>query len=342
MNPAKQLLSRYLKIFPVKNSTHGFTLIELLVGIIIAFIVITPLMTFMISVIDNDHKEQAKSNEDQELSAALDYMKRDLQQAIYIYDADGINSIRNYLPYYQNPSALPSQYFPVLVFWKRQFVPNALTIGSGTNDTFVYSLVAYYLINDGNSSWSNQARIGRFQISNGYGTTPSEILSTEDQNFALFDLSLTSTTSGLKGKMDQWTTGTDKYPSQQVLPLVDYIDATPTGTGSNYNNPAPGSSSSTYAPSGCSTGMQMIPNFTSGATGSSAAPSTSTSPNANITGFYVCVDSTNTVAEIHLRANAFARLQENTLYDASNSNIATYFPQKSTRVRGIGYLYLNN
>lgn len=99
MNPAKWFLNKYLKIYREEaKANEGFSLIELLVAIILAFLILTPLLTFMVNIMDNDRKEQAKVTTDQDLSATLDYIKRDLQQAVYIYDADGINSIRSYLP----------------------------------------------------------------------------------------------------------------------------------------------------------------------------------------------------------------------------------------------------
>lgn len=361
MNPAKWFLSR-LKNLKANKGKDGFTLIELLVGITLAFLVITPLMTFMISIMDNDRKEQAKSNEDQELTAALNYIKQDLQQAVYIYDADGIKSIRKYLPEYSNKD----QYFPVLVFWKRQFIPKGLTVNSSSNssdDTFVYALVAYYLVNDGdpnNNGWSKtSARIYRFQINDGYGNSATLQESTRSQNFKLFDLSISG--SNLKDKMDQWTSsdGTDTY-QEPLVPLVDHIDATPTGSGNNsngvYNNPIPGSSSAS-APPACPTSsntslpMQMVPDFPQ-TTGGDALPpsatSSNTSPNTNTTGFYVCVHSSagtpeKSVAEIHLRGNSYSLLQENTLnYDVTNSSISIYFPQKTTRVETTGNLSPND
>src|SRR5690242_12727598 len=97
MSPFKWLLSNQLKRSRVKQTNGGLTLIELLVGIILAFLVITPLMGFMISVMDSDRKEQAKANTEQDIKAALDYIARDLQQAVYIYNAAGIASIRSQL-----------------------------------------------------------------------------------------------------------------------------------------------------------------------------------------------------------------------------------------------------
>jgi type II secretory pathway pseudopilin PulG len=327
MSPLKWLLIKQLKRSGVKQKASGFTLIELLVAIILAFLIITPLLGFMISILDNDRKEQAKTTTEQELKTALDYISRDLQQAVYIYDADGIAAIRNQLP----KSAQKDNYFPVLVFWKRQYIPAGLTVGSGTDDTFVYSLVAYYLINgdDSNNIWSQASRIGRFQISDGYGQTASDKTSTRDTGFKLFDLSDEGT---LKQKMNKWTN--NGAATQQILPLVDYVDQTTTGT---TTNPAPtcpsfpDPASTTNPPATIQ--PQLVPQFS----GSGDAVATN---NVKTRGFYVCVDSDRTVAEVYIRGNSLARLQSNNLdFNKDNTSVAAYYPQVSTRVRGIGLLF---
>ncbi|MCF4970316.1 hormogonium polysaccharide secretion pseudopilin HpsC [Nostoc sp. CMAA1605] len=311
------LLSHQLKISKIKQKTGGFTLIELLVGLLLAFLVITPLMGFMISIMENDRKEQAKVNTEQDLKAALDYMARDLQQAVYIYDADGIAAIRNQLPKSDNKT----RFFPVLVFWKRQYIAGGLAVKSGNttvgnDDTFVYSLVAYYLIKDGDSTWSSAARIGRFQISNGYGSTTSDIDSTRDPGFKLFSL---QDEGSLKTKMNRWVKNSSESYTQDILPLVDYIDQTTTDT---TNNPAPS----------CPTGQQMLPQYT----GSGDAVATN---DVKSRGFYVCVDSTNTVVEVNLRGNALARIQNSNIDFNKNLSTTAYFPEAKIRVRGIGYLF---
>lgn len=310
MSPLKWLFMNQLKRSKVKQNAGGFTLIELLVGIIIAALVITPLLGFMVNIMATDTQEQAKANTEQELRAALDYITRDLQQSVYIYDADGINSIRSQLPNYN----LKNQFFPVLVFWKRQYIPRGLSVTGGTNDTYVYSLVAYYLIQDNNSTWSNAARLGRFQISNGYGATNTVIDSTRDPGFQLFNLQDSGT---LKTKMDNWKAKTGETYTQNVLPLVDYIDQT---TINNTTNPAPT----------CTNG-QLLPNFP-GTSGDSVPTG-----NTITRGFYVCVDSTNTVAEVYLRGNALARLQKNNI-DFNGSN-KVYFPAESRLVQGRGFVF---
>jgi len=49
-----------LKASNLTQAPGGFTLIELLVAMILAALVITPLLGFMLNIMDTDRKEQAK------------------------------------------------------------------------------------------------------------------------------------------------------------------------------------------------------------------------------------------------------------------------------------------
>ena len=299
MSLFKWLLSKRLKSSAIKPKSGGFTLIELLVAMILATLVITPLLGFMVNIMQTDRREQAKTNTEQELKAALDFIARDLEQAVYIYDATGVNAIKSQLP--QN--SLTTQYFPVLVFWKRQYIKNGIGITTNDcdtqpeqcDDTFSYSLVAYYLIKDDNNpTWSKSARIGRFQISDGYGESDQAKTNTRDAGFRLFDL---TGTGDLITKMNGWTKSSTAY-NQQILTVVDYLDRTQDTT-------------------------NIFP--------------ISTCPTTSTNSFYVCIDSVNTVAEVYLRGNALARI-ENTppSYSEQSKN---YFPQARIRVEGRGFVF---
>ncbi|MEA5516417.1 hormogonium polysaccharide secretion pseudopilin HpsC [Nodularia sp. UHCC 0506] len=158
------ILRSQIKSSKVIQKSGGFTLIELLVALLIAFFILTPLLGFMVSVLSTDRREQAKANSEQEIQTALNYISRDVQQAVYIYDAAGIAAIQSELRYPGDATKSP-----VLVFWKRELVDDVIPAATGTkkDGTFVYSLVAYYLIKDSNSTWSNAARIARWQIQDG-------------------------------------------------------------------------------------------------------------------------------------------------------------------------------
>ena len=165
------LLQGWMKFSTRKNRDHGFTLVELLIGLVMAFLVLTPLFGLMISIMNTDEKEQAKTTSEQELQTAIDFITRDLQQAVYIYDYQGVTN--NYNTIAANSGikdSLPTVTggVPILVFWKQEVVSNVIpTTGTKNDDASIYSLVAYYLINSPSTIWSNTARIARWQIKDG-------------------------------------------------------------------------------------------------------------------------------------------------------------------------------
>ncbi|MCC5642108.1 hormogonium polysaccharide secretion pseudopilin HpsC [Nostoc sp. CHAB 5824] len=328
INSLKFILSTQLKRSGINKTTSGFTLIELLVAMVMAVLIITPLMTFMISILDGDRKEQAKATSEQEIQAALDYIARDLEQAVYIYDADGVtrntntttissSGIKDQIPPLKSANSCSDENIckPILVFWKREFVANSVGITANTqtsdtltDDGFAYSLVAYYLItntNSANSTWSKEARIGRFELRG-----PVNAAYANDDRGKKFNLGfnpppLNKSGALLKDKMNQWQTAlgaSDNYSSVanpvQVVTLIDYI--------------------STTAPSNtpCSS-----PNLVGSQT----------------SGFFACVDANEVLAQVYIRGNALARLQNNNL--AYTANTKTYFPSSSIRVQGHGFLF---
>ncbi|CAN1209865.1 hypothetical protein TUMEXPCC7403_06545 [Tumidithrix helvetica PCC 7403] len=192
------------KRYRLNGQVRGFTLLELLIASVIGVLIVGTMMTFVFSVADTDRQEQAKSTSQEEIQAALDYIADDMREAVYIYDADGLN------PLASNPSGIGNSLpvvtngVPVLVFWKRYIykstdtvvtldgsravscVPYSLTIAPlGTpsancfgGDLFSYSIVAYYLVKNNatpsaTQPWSNAARIVRFELKDGISTSSS-------------------------------------------------------------------------------------------------------------------------------------------------------------------------
>lgn len=333
-NVLRYLLSIQLKHSKFVQQVNGFTLIELLVALLLAFLVLTPLLGFMVNILSTDQKEQAKANSEQEIQTAADYIANDLQQAVYIYDGAALatnsntvatsSGIKDQIPPVKKAGFCDASDTnvtcqPILVFWKRKFLQDGVTLSSSTttdtkDDTFVYSLVAYYLIKDNNTTWSKAARIARFEISDGIlaaggvscGTDyPNDKYSHADHcpkpGFQRFNLNLPGA-AGIKNQMNSWKTASSAYDATKtpVLVLVDFIDQTSIG-------------STTLT---CPTGTLSKGSFM---------------------GFYACVDVTNTTAQVFLRGNALARLQ-NSNFDYSSNN-KTYFPTASVRVQGRGYLF---
>ena len=341
ISPLKFILSTQLKRSGINKTISGFTLIELLVAMVMAVLIITPLMAFMINILDGDRKEQAKATSEQEIQAALDYIARDLQQAVYIYDADGVtrnaditisnSGIKDQIaPVKSAPNcsptsgSSPSICTPILVFWKRELIANSVRINptsntsdAQTDDGFAYSLVAYYLItnpNKHNPTWSQEARIGRFQL-RGPVNAANTTVSTSDTGFNPPPLNKSGAT--LKNKMNQWQTAlgaSDSY-TQRVETLIDNISTTAPGPTINTGTVA--SPAAATACPGTNPGAKLVGNQNSG--------------------FFACIDANEVLAQVYIKGNALARLQNNNLAYTDNSK--SYFPSSSIRVQGHGFLF---
>jgi len=318
MSTIQFLVNKYIKKphkKPKSIRDAGFTMTELLVASVMAVLVITPILGFMVNLLNTDYQEQAKANSEQEIQSAMDYIARDLQQAIYIYDEAGIDAISAQLP---SPTA--TDRVPVLVFWKREFLEDALTAADGNqDDTFVYSLVAYYLISDNSATWSKSARIARWQIRDGVVASSGGVDCTgydgkyvsddycPNDGYASFNLEGVGT---IEQKMNSWTKLSSANYTNTPDVLTDYIDQT----------------IGAIAAISCPTGTSRVP-----------PASFNTRNTGKMTSFYACIDRANTTAQVFLRGNALARIENSNIDYSSDKN--NYFPTASARVQGRGFLF---
>lgn len=324
------LLQGWMKFSTRKNRDHGFTLVELLIGLVMAFLVLTPLFGLMISIMNTDEKEQAKTTSEQELQTAIDFITRDLQQAVYIYDSQGVTN--NYNTIAANSGikdSLPTVAggVPILVFWKQEVVSNVIPTTGPNDDASVYSLVAYYLINSPSTIWSNTARIARWQIKDGV-RSPSDtsgVTCNPSYNTSIKFVDADNCPSpGFKPfdlDMNQWQRSGSFTNDPQVL--VDFIDQTPRDQ-TNVPNITPS----------CANANQSSVTIT---------PISSTT----MTSFYACVsnyaDPTNqgqviSTAQIFIRGNALARIQTSNI-DYEDNSQQTYFPTVSAIIQARGSSY---
>ena len=328
------------------QTEKGMTLVELLVGAIMAFLILTPMLGFVVDMLNTDRREQVKSNTEQDLQAAVDFIAQDLSQAIYIYDNKAINfgtvgtgatpAIRNQLPNNGDPNRIP-----ILVFWKRHQIKNSvpynptLTTRPNTcvnkpedcNDTYVLSLVAYYQFKDNDATWCQPSggpcptRIARYEIRDGvrdpstltyYPDAETTTGQRKDKAFnPLFEISKPTLNVTLLPAALPNSQG-----AQNPEVLVNYID------NSTVNVPDPPDCKTTLgvtdppAPAPALTQRDLL--TADGSTNS----------------FYACVDTSKNIARVTIRGNSLRRLQpKDTNYNADKS---AYFPTATVQVQGLG------
>jgi type II secretory pathway pseudopilin PulG len=335
MNLLKFLLTNQLKRPRQSNKTGGFTLIELLVAVVLAFLVIAPLLGFMVNIMQTDRNEQAKANSEQEIQAALDYISRDLQQAVYIYDQDALTTPHAPLG---SPSGIKDQIppdsglidgcrsgtscVPVLAFWKLENMQKVVPVGNRPpsecdpllldledrqlicNDAKVYSLVVYYRIQDNTCTapWSCAARIGRFEIHDGArGNTPDDRNTPNDDSYVAENDDTIGRDEGFKPfNLGEQGTLDEKMKAWEKA-------------SEDYTEP-----------------MQILVDYIDkDATGQGFAVNfTDTNPD---------VDIVDLVVDVSIRGNALARIRKGPP-PAYNQSAAAYFPQSSVRLKGLGLL----
>jgi hypothetical protein len=338
----KTLLRLLLKSQHQRNRSEpaqtdkGMTLVELLVGSIMAFLIITPMLAFVVDMLNTDRREQVKSNTEQDLQAAVDFISQDLSQAIYIYNGKEIGVIKPELP-------APPDASPILVFWKRQQIKKAVPINEKIsikpnkcgdtanadkcNDTYVLSLVAYYQFKDNDPTWCQPSgapcptRIARYEIRerlrDPYATDATK------PYYEDADLIDSQKGSAAFNKDFDFSKPTVKVTTGANLPqnhdvLVNYIDH------SKANVPDPPDCKTTLGvtdpppPAPALTQKDLL------------------TADGETNSFYACVDTARNIARVTIRGNSLRRLQPNdTDYKAEK---AAYFPTASVQVQGLGGL----
>lgn len=320
------------------KTEKGMTLVELLVGAIMAFLIITPMLGFVVDMLNTDRREQVKSNTEQDLQAAVDFIAQDLSQAIYIYDGKGITDIKTQLP----PNDLSK--IPILVFWKRQQIKNTLPINNSIkpkdcdtqanvnkcNDTYVLSLVAYYQFKDNDATWCQPSggtcptRIARYEIRDGvrnpYATAPA------DTYYSLSDIDKSKTRDAAFNQNFDFSKPTENVTTgagfQNPEVLVNYIDHT-----NNSETELPATECKTAL------GDPTDPNDSTKKLDETTLRVTDTERRNS---FYACVNTAKNIARVTIRGNSLRRLQANNADFKTTSS--AFFPTATVQVQGIGAL----
>ncbi|PSR18478.1 hypothetical protein C8255_07190 [filamentous cyanobacterium CCP3] len=152
-----------------KTTQRGFTLIELLVAIVVGSIIIGSLLYLVVELLGTNAREERLTQSQQDVRRALDYISRDVREAVYVY---------------ANPAAVIDQLTdepagtPILAFWRLKPIDVSALPATCTGaraeecNTLkirhnVYDLVVYiYRDNTGSNFWSGPGRIIRYELTN--------------------------------------------------------------------------------------------------------------------------------------------------------------------------------
>ncbi|MBW4418851.1 MAG: prepilin-type N-terminal cleavage/methylation domain-containing protein [Myxacorys californica WJT36-NPBG1] len=172
----------------------GFTLIELLVALFIGSVITGALLFMVVKLLETNQREAARSDTQREVQMAVDYISRDLREAVYVYDGNclvansaTVNTSQDctgLLSYLPAPIAGGTSTLPVLAFWKVEDLPQNLKTACSNNATAfssstalpaavagvpcisrrMYTLVVYTLDWTASENWKGKARIKRYNL----------------------------------------------------------------------------------------------------------------------------------------------------------------------------------
>lgn len=177
---------------------------ELLVSMIIGAILVVLLLSLVVELTQTNQQDAARSQVQQDMQAAMDYITQDLREAVFVYNGECLQGtpdkptaqtvsktcpgIVNHIP----ESMSQNGRTPVLAFWRAEPLPDAIKAlcNNGTNLTTLtdvddkgkptnslvkagvpcisgnsYSLVVYALDTSDSDLWQGNARIIRYKLS---------------------------------------------------------------------------------------------------------------------------------------------------------------------------------
>lgn len=165
-----------------QKKSAGFTLTELLVSIILGSAIVAGLMSLVVELLTTDARETARTETQREMQMALDYISRDVREAVYVYDGGCLAGV-NATGQTGQVKSLGTQCagiskalagedaVPILAFWKLEDLPNSVGCGNGGTAGVaclsgrMYTLVAYLLVdNKPGDTWKGLARIERYEL----------------------------------------------------------------------------------------------------------------------------------------------------------------------------------
>lgn len=171
-----------------QSRIKGLTLTELLVTIVIASTIFTGLLAAVVELMQTDQREAVRTQTQQEMQMALDYIADDLRESVYVYDSferdpnTDDDDLANFLPDFG------ANVMPVLAFWKAETIDEEDLPGDNTQDNAedrcddfatdalraecqalqlrrrAYSLVVYLQSTRPSETWQGQSRVMRYQL----------------------------------------------------------------------------------------------------------------------------------------------------------------------------------
>ncbi|MEO0767916.1 MAG: prepilin-type N-terminal cleavage/methylation domain-containing protein [Cyanobacteria bacterium J06649_4] len=171
------LFYQQLHFRQTRQKSKGFTLVELLISLVVAAFVMTGLMTVVVEMTKMDQRETIVDQVQRDMNRAMEYIRDDLQEAVYVYTDPGLVSAQ--LAADPNfPGDTGEGEVPILAFWRidpiEDSIPNCDGLPADRQPECrllevrqaAYTLVVYsQKTSDNNRNWSGQSRLIRYELS---------------------------------------------------------------------------------------------------------------------------------------------------------------------------------
>lgn len=185
-----------------RRRSKGFTLLELLVAMIIGSLIVIALLTLVVQLTETNQKDAARSQVQQDMQAATDFVAQELREAVFVYNGECLqgngtptnsDNLKTTCPGIVKhiPEAMTKDgKTPVLAFWRTKKLPADISKLCGNNaddlskppippaapNSLVvagvpclagnsYSLVVYAIDKKVSDTWSGNARLIRYELS---------------------------------------------------------------------------------------------------------------------------------------------------------------------------------
>lgn len=240
------------------RATQGFTVVELLIGAFIGFMALSGLLYLMTQVLQTEQRDVARVETQQEMSLALNFIREELQEAIYVYPGGCLNTLVS--------SDCPARTttlnaglgladnnvnnIPVLAFWKYEQLPYTATDPLPADCTTLptaaqgectaarvarnaMTLVIYTLRrNNDTTLWQGPARLMRYQLRKYASLSTPTAMATNYANDP-------SDPNFLTWVCQNGTVSNGCNIANNGSVLIDYVDFWPTATAPTIDQPCP-------------------------------------------------------------------------------------------------------
>ncbi len=155
----------------------GFTIVELLVSLVVSVLVLAATGQLIVRIMEVDQREAAYAAVQSEMQLSMDYIRRDLEDAVFVYTGQQLQD-----QLLGTPAYISTTDTPVLAFWKIRPAEECINqatapvcvdanvngLGNVTARGSVAVLVVYYWVENTTNVWEvdefGQARIARIEL----------------------------------------------------------------------------------------------------------------------------------------------------------------------------------